>query len=183
MIDMLKQILWKAWRLKKMIELLFCNEHNIADFYRKDQGLRIGKHCRIMGKKLDLFGSEPYLIEIGNHVTISDRVKFITHDGGVGILREQIPGLNIFGKIVIQDNCFIGANSILMPNITVGPNCVIGAGAVVTHNVPPNTIVAGIPAKVIMTTDEYRQKAIAKGLVIFEQEPTKRKVEILNHFN
>jgi acetyltransferase-like isoleucine patch superfamily enzyme len=180
---MLKRIAWKLQRLKKMIAIRFCDEYSIAEYYRKDQGVKIGEHCRIMGKRLDMFGSEPYLVEIGDYVTVADDVKFITHDGGVGILRGQVPNLNIFGRIVIRDNCFIGISSILMPNITIGPNSVVGAGAVVTHDVPPNSIVAGIPAKVIMSMDEYLQKAVAKGLILTCKDPTKRRNAILKHLS
>ena len=78
------------------------------------------------------------------------------------MFREEIPDLNVFGKIEIKDNCFIGINSIIMPNVTIGPNAVVGAGAVVTKDVPANTVVAGVPARVICSADEYKEKCIRR---------------------
>lgn len=165
------------------LKMRFHNEYTLANFFRNEFGINIGSGCRIIGKRFHMFGSEPYLIEIGNRVTIAEDVKFITHDGGASILRDQLPDINVFGRIVIRDNCFIGVNSILMPNITIGPNSVVGAGAVVTKDVPPNTIVAGVPARVIMSIDEYKAKLQVKGFVIGEHDPGKRKNQILAHLN
>lgn len=78
------------------------------------------------------------------------------------MFRDEIPNLNIFGKIEIKDKCFIGINSIILPNVTIGPNSVIGAGSVVTKDVPPNTVVAGVPAKVICSLEHYKEKCIGK---------------------
>jgi acetyltransferase-like isoleucine patch superfamily enzyme len=127
---------------------------NIAGYFRK-KGCVIGEGNQIFIKD---FGSEPYLVRIGNHCTISGEVQFITHDGGVWIFKESIPK---FGKIEIKDNCFIGYRSIILPNVTIGPNSVVGAGSVVTKNVPPNTVVAGVPARVLYSSDEYKMKCIA----------------------
>lgn len=140
------------------LELFRYNEFTIENFFRK-KGLSIGKNNRIFIKN---FGSEPFLIRIGNHSTISGGVKFITHDGGTWIFRDEIPDLNVFGVIEIKDNCFIGLNSIILPNVTIGPNSVVGAGSVVSKDVPPNTIVAGVPAKVISSTENYKEKCLKK---------------------
>jgi acetyltransferase-like isoleucine patch superfamily enzyme len=125
-------------------------------------GLRMGKDVRIIGRPA--FGSEPYLISIGNHVTISSEVGFITHDGATWVFRHlpQYRGLQRFGTIEIKDNCFIGARAILMPGISIGPNSVVGAGAVVTRFVPPNTVVAGCPARVISSVEEYIKKNLPR---------------------
>ncbi len=176
---MFKRIVSIFRRLSNKIAIHFYDEYTLADFYRKTQGVKIGNRCRIIGKRLHMFGGEPYLIEIGNQVTIAEDVKFITHDGGVGVLRNQTPGLNVFGKIVIRDNCFIGVNSILMLNVTIGPNAVVGAGAVVTRDVPPNTVAAGIPAKVIMSFDEYHKKALDKGMLLSSKDEQDKKQQVL----
>jgi acetyltransferase-like isoleucine patch superfamily enzyme len=107
------------------------------------------------------FGSEPYLVFIGNHCEITAGVHFITHDGGTWIFRENKKFLGSkFGPIIIRDNCFIGLNSILLPNITIGPNSVVGAGSVVTKDIPENCVYAGNPAKFICKTDDYLKKCI-----------------------
>ena len=62
------------------------------------------------------------------------------------------------GKISIGDNTFIGADTIVMPNVKIGKNCIIGTRSVVTKDVPDNTVYAGNPAKFICTLDDYIQK-------------------------
>ncbi len=137
------------------------DNYTIAEYFRK-QGAQIGDNCFISVRKL---GAEPYLIKIGNHVAITAGVQFLTH--GIGWnYRDKIPDLQLFGKIVIEDNCNIGVNSIILPNVTIGRNCIIGAGSVVTKDIPPNSIAAGNPAKVIGDVENYFEKAheLWKGL-------------------
>jgi acetyltransferase-like isoleucine patch superfamily enzyme len=119
------------------------------------RGLKLGREVRIMGKPD--FGSEPYLIEIGDHVTISSNVTFVTHDGATWVFRHlpEYTGLQRFGRIAIGSNCFIGAGAIILPGVRMGNNCVVGAGSVVTRSVEDNTVVAGVPARFICTYDEY----------------------------
>ena len=127
----------------------------------RKQGLQIADDCRLEGTPF--FGSEPFLISIGKHVTISGKVTFITHDGGTWVFREQprYTKVHKFGRITIHDNCFIGFGAILMPGVSVGPNSVVAAGAVVTRDVPPNSVAAGVPAKVLGTVEQYAEKSLA----------------------
>ena len=118
-------------------------------------GVKVGKNCRLYSLS---FGSEPYLITIGNHVTITDGVKFVTHDGGIWAFRDEEPSADVFGKIIICDNVFIGINSIILPGVTIGNNTVIGAGSVVTKSYKGSGVIAGNPAKHICSFDEYRDK-------------------------
>jgi acetyltransferase-like isoleucine patch superfamily enzyme len=123
------------------------------------RGLRLGRDVRVIGKPD--FGSEPYLIEIGDHVTISSHVTFVTHDGATWVFRHrhEHQGLQRFGRIKIGNNCFIGTRSVILPDVRIGDNCVVGAGSVVTRSIPDNTVVAGSPARAICTYGEYVQKA------------------------
>lgn len=127
-------------------------------------GLTIGKDCYIHSR-VD-FGSEPYLINIGNHVRLTAGVRFITHDGGVWVFRnnKKDENLDVFGRITVGNNVHIGVNAIIMPNVNIGDNCVIGCGAVVTKDIPSNSVVAGVPAKIIETYDEYYAKVSKKGV-------------------
>lgn len=130
-------------------------------YYRK-QGAKIGERCEIRSAK---FSSEPYLISIGDHVRINAGVEFVTHDGGAWVLRElskieNKEEITLFGTITIGNNCHIGSNAILMPNVKIGDNCIIGCGAVVTKSIPDNSIAVGIPARVIETIEEYEAKHI-----------------------
>lgn len=110
------------------------------------------------------WGTEPWIITLGENVHITDGVKFVTHDGGTLLYRKQIPDLEITKPIVIGDNVYIGNEVIILPGISIGNNVVIGAGAVVSKNVPDNSVVAGVPAKVIKTADEYFEKLQKESL-------------------
>lgn len=57
-----------------------------------------------------------------------------------------------------MDNVFIGSNTSILSNVRIGPNAIVAAGSVVTKDVPPNSVVAGVPAKVIGTFDSYMEK-------------------------
>lgn len=104
--------------------------------------------------------SDPKLIKFHNNVTVTSNVTFVNHD----VFHE---GLNRLGKgtfsyysreIEVFDNVFIGCNSTILPGVKIGPNAVIAAGSVVTKDVKENTVVAGNPARVIETFDEYLEK-------------------------
>lgn len=129
--------------------------------YWRGKGVSIGDSCEIYSSAN--FGSEPYLITIGNHVRINSGVNMVTHDGGAWVLREYIKGadaekIDMFGKICIGNNVHIGTNATIMPGVTIGNNVVIGCGAIVTKDVPSDSIAVGIPARVIETIDEYISK-------------------------
>lgn len=119
--------------------------------------MRLGRGCRIYTEH---FGGEPWLIRIGDHCTVTSGVRFVTHDGSCWVLREEIPNLQDFGPIVVEDNCFLGVNAVILPNVRIGPNSIVAAGAVVTRDVPPNCVVTGVPAKFLMTLDEFRARKL-----------------------
>ena len=119
-----------------------------------------------LGNNVDIvgdvnFGSEPYLITIGDNTTISFDCAFVTHDAATRVLRH-LPGENpetvIYGKIIIGKNCFIGCRSVILPNVTIGDNVIIGAGSIVNKDIPSNTVAAGNPCKIICSLDEYKNK-------------------------
>lgn len=128
----------------------------------KAQGLQIADDCRIMS--WPAFGSEPYLISIGHGVTIASGVVFVTHDGGTWVLRRdpRYERLIRYGRIVIHDDSFIGNGAILLPGIEIGPRSVIAAGAVVTKTIPPDSVAAGVPAKVVTSIDDYGARLLAE---------------------
>lgn len=130
------------------------DDYTIAEYFRA-QGAKIGTDCRILIRS---FGSEPWLVEIGDHVTISVDVSLLTHDGGSWIFTREDPSLQHFGPLRIGNNCFIGARAILMPGVTIGNDCIVGAGAVVTRDVSDGTIVAGVPARALSSSGAYRRK-------------------------
>ncbi len=135
-------------------------------------GVQIGERCRIYTTR---FGGEPWLIRIGNHVCISNDVTFVNHNLNWPF-QDKYESLTSFGTIEILDNCQIGVNVTLLPNIRIGPNAIVGAGSVVTKDVPPNTVVAGNPARPICTLEEYEQKCLARHIDIPRDREAARKV-------
>ncbi|MDM1355967.1 acyltransferase [Myroides marinus] len=127
-----------------------------SEKYARYRGVKIGAGCNI--QKVS-FGSEPYLISIGNRVQITDGTKFFTH-GGAWVLREKQSDMDFFGKIVIQDNVYIGNNTLIMPGVCIGSNVIVAAGSVVTKSIDDNCIVGGNPAKVIGTVDNFFNKML-----------------------
>lgn len=104
--------------------------------------------------------SDPELICFHNNDIVTSNVTFVTHDVFHLGLNELKQGDFLYntGCIEIMDNVFIGCNSTILSNVKIGPNAVIGAGSVVTKDVPPNSVVAGNPAKVIGTFEDYLEK-------------------------
>lgn len=154
---MLSRVITLLRRLRERYRLSQYNDFTIAEYLR-EQGAQIGQNCRILIRS---FGGEPFLVRIGNHVTLAPDVAFITHDGGTWVFTDELPSLQKFGAIEVLDNCFIGYGAILMPGVRIGPNSIVAAGAVVTKDVPPNTVVGGCPAKTICSIEDYKQKALA----------------------
>ena len=137
--------------------------------YLRSLGAKIGQNCDII-THVKNFGSEPWLIEIGDSITITQGVVFITHDGSSRLFRKRYPEMsrfgNRFGTIKINSNSFIGVNSIIMPGVEIGPDSIVGTGSIVTKTVPPNTVVAGNPAKMICSLEEYIKRYQAKMITI-----------------
>lgn len=77
--------------------LFFASYWSRASIYHKYLGTKFGKNVRFF--YFPRFGNEPYLIEIGNNVTITRGVSFVTHEGGAALFRQEYPDLNLFGKI------------------------------------------------------------------------------------
>jgi acetyltransferase-like isoleucine patch superfamily enzyme len=117
--------------------------------YLRKQGMKIGQNCLINTLS---FSTEPYLIEIGNHVAIANGTEIITHDGAIWCFREELGHADIFGRVIIGNNVFIGDNCTILPNTVIGDNCIIGAGSVVRGKFPENSVIIGNPAKVVIKT-------------------------------
>ncbi|MHD0445124.1 acyltransferase [Staphylococcus cohnii] len=155
---------------------------NLTEDKIKKLGVQIGNDCRFLSVDKSTFGSEPYLIKIGNHVTITSGVKFATHDGGVWVFRKKHPEIDSFGRIFIGNNVFIGINSIILPGVTIGNNVVVGAGSVVTKDVPDNVVIGGNPAKEIKSIKTYEVKILENADYTKRLNYNEKKVYLLNKF-
>lgn len=124
----------------------------------RERGMAVGEGVRIFSK---LNTGEPYLIEIGNNVTISTNVELITHDNCAIKLYED--ATDFVGKITIGDNCFIGA------------------GSVVTKSIPSDCVASGNPAKVISPIARIREKNRNNRMNFKGMTPEDKQKEILIH--
>lgn len=165
-------------KLLMYVKLVFADSYKKKDIYAKYLGITFGNKVRIL--HFPRWGSEPYLIDIGDNVTITRGVSFVNHDGGAALFREEVPGLNVFGKIKIGNNVFIGINSIILPGVTIGNNVVIGAGSIVNKDIPNNVVVAGVPAKIIKSINDYKEGVFCKSIVLHGIDSDHRKEYILD---
>jgi acetyltransferase-like isoleucine patch superfamily enzyme len=132
-------------------------------------GVDVGERCRIYTLN---FGSEPFLIKIGNRVTLTSGVKILTHDGAAWLMRD-IKGRRFkYQKVIIGNNVFVGVNSIIMPGVIIEENIIVAAGSVVTKSIPSGSIVAGNPAKIIGKFDDLKNKALFEFVSENELEMT-----------
>jgi len=75
----------------------------------------------------------------------------VGHDSVLGQFVELSPGVHISGNCTVGDYTLLGTNATVLPKLTLGTNVVVGAGSVVTKDVPDNSLVVGVPAKIIKT--------------------------------
>lgn len=151
---MIKKIKTQFEKISRALLFLHDPRHYYSRIkYLKRKGMKIGKNVKILHDTI-LDPSRAFLIEIGNNVTFAPRCHLLTHDASMNIFEKNTR----IGKVKIKDNCFIGAGTIILPNVTIGPNAIIGAGSVVTKNVPKNSVTAGNPAKLICSLEKFLKK-------------------------
>lgn len=136
-----------------------CNKEIINNFFRK-YGIKIGRGCNIC---CNILTPESFLIEIGDNVTIGDQVDFVTHDNSINKVSKE--AINLFGKIIIGNNCFIGERSTLMYGVTLADNIIVASGSVVVDSFSTERIIiGGNPARVISSWDSFYEKSKSKAL-------------------
>lgn len=123
---------------RSVVESYCCINNAVGDVVIGDH-TRIGIHCTVIGP-----------VTIGSHVNLAQgiTVTALNHNFSDPSLRIDEQGVST-KAVVIGDDVWIGANAVILPGVTIGSHVVVAAGAVVTKDVPANTLVGGVPAKVI----------------------------------
>lgn len=163
--------------------ILIRDKRKKADFIRKHNLIySMGKNCGFQPNKLP---SEPFLLTIHNNVSIAANVTFCTHDITCDVFNNSKnfsgSGQHAFymGTIEIFDNCFIGANSMIMYNTKIGPNAIVAGGSVVVKDVPEGAIVGGNPARIIGNIYELEKKRLEVSKIIPQ---TRTDIEIIKKY-
>jgi acetyltransferase-like isoleucine patch superfamily enzyme len=154
---------------------------NPIDYYRS-LGVNIGQGCRIFTNR---FGREPWLITIGNNVTLTSGVSIVTHDGSTWLCRDDKGRRYLFKKVVIGNNVFVGLNATILPGVVVEDDVIIAAGSVVVKSVPKGSIIGGNPAKIIGDFYRYREQVLSTYVsdedMDFSKDYKERILEILDN--
>lgn len=150
-------------RIKRYIQMLMIflrkGGYSRAEYLKKIHYFKNqGEHCCCQQWN---YGTEPYLISLGDNVTVSSSVRFVNHDG-IYKMFKFIDDTNDYifrtGEINIGNNVYIGFNSTILYDVTIGNNVIIGACTLVNKNIPDGVIVAGNPCRIVGYTDQYMNK-------------------------
>lgn len=135
-------------------------------------GLKVGKNFQ-RNEDVIIDPSHCWLIEIGDNVVMAPRVHILAHDAST---RNHL-GYTKIGRVTIGNNVFIGASSIVLPNVKIGSNSIIGANSTVSSDIPDNVVAFGSPAKVICTLEKYieKNKKLMDVSPVYDEEYTLRK--------
>lgn len=162
-------------RLFNLYIRYFWSDTKIARY----KGVNIGKNSIVTGVS---FGSEPYLISIGDNVRITDGTKIFTH-GGARVLRNKYPNFDFFGKVIIGNNVYIGNNCLILPGVTIGSNVLLAAGSVVTKSIPDNSVVGGNPAKLLSSLNDFEEKILPYNVGTKGMSKSQKKLYLLSLSN
>jgi len=125
----------------------------VGDDAKVGDNTRIGSFCDI-GKDVKIGAN----CTIQAHVTISNGCVLgnrVFVGPNSSVLNDKFPDSTCLTPAIVKDNVVMGGCVTVLPNVTVGENSVIAAGSVVTKDVPPGTVVKGVPARIMMTRKDY----------------------------
>ena len=121
-----------------VVESFACINNAVGDVVIGDH-TRVGLHNTIIGP-----------VRIGNHVNLAQGITITALNHNFSDAEKRIDEQGVCTTpVVLEDDIWIGANAVILPGVTIGQHSVVAAGAIVTKDVPPHSLVAGVPAKVI----------------------------------
>lgn len=119
----------------------------------RSQGMKIGTDVWLPASTW-IDNDYCFLISIGDHCGFGEGCHILAHDAQM----DEFLDAGRIGQVVIHPSCHIGARTVVLPGVEIGPRTIIGANSVVNKSLPPDTVCAGNPARVICTLEEYLQK-------------------------
>lgn len=113
------------------------------------RGVKIGRHVFLAGGNI-LDRARPDLITLEDYTSLSGGVQILTHSNPTAPLREILgDSASKVEPVTIKRGAWVAINAIILPGVTIGENSIVTAGSVVSKDVPPNSMVAGVPARII----------------------------------
>lgn len=154
----LKELVQKVWFFclpSSSARIKYIKKHQVFD--------AVGDNFFFQPRKLP---SDSKFIRFHNNVSVAADVTFVNHDVLYLVLRnmDERQDSEHMGCTEIMDNVFIGLGSIILSDVRIGPNAVVAAGSVVTKDVPPNSVVGGVPAKVIGSFEDLKEKRFIEAI-------------------
>ena len=163
LIELYRWLKMSFLRIRLRARDVYIDTHCIVNNVEFRGSAKIEQYSRLNGNPKIVIGDDFYLnvachflgeIYIGKHVMIGPKTIIWARDHGMEPGKPMKHQGYTSAPVVIKDDVWIGARVTILKGVTIGEGAVVAAGAVVTKDVPPYTIVAGVPAKVI----KYRQK-------------------------
>ncbi len=135
-----------------LLPAMFAPTSHLRIAFHRLRGVSIGDSCEI-GYEVFIDNLYPEKVLIGRGVTVSARATILAHDEARAYAWGQE---DVVAATRLEDRAFVGAAAVILAGVTIGARAIVGAGSVVTHDVPPDTIVAGAPAMIIRARAESR---------------------------
>lgn len=116
----------------------------------KGMGLQIGQGVNLPASTW-IDTSHCYLITIGDWCGFGEQCLILAHDAQM----DEFLDAGLIAKVTIHESCHFGSRTVILPGVEIGPRTIVGANSVVSKSLPPDSVCAGTPAKVICSLDDY----------------------------
>lgn len=150
------------WLKKAAAKIVYGHKSDEKSYARwlRQQGVAVGKNVHFYSPwTIRVDTQRPWMIEIGDNVHITADCSILQHDYSWSILEHQYGDvLGSCGKVHIGNNVFIGQKSLILKGAYIDDNTILGAGSVVSKKLEGNAVYAGVPAKKLMSLDEFYRK-------------------------